>query len=59
MQKLLMIGVCVLGTLATPASSQEWPARTLTMINPFAAGGPNDVPAGCLPAAWVKSSGNR
>src|SRR6201989_3289048 len=27
------------------ASAQDWPARTITMINPFAAGGPNDVPA--------------
>jgi tripartite-type tricarboxylate transporter receptor subunit TctC len=27
-----------------PASAQDWPTRTLTMINPFAAGGPNDVP---------------
>lgn len=25
------------------ASAEEWPARTITMINPFAAGGPNDV----------------
>jgi tripartite-type tricarboxylate transporter receptor subunit TctC len=30
---------------AGDVSAQEWPARTLTMINPFAAGGPNDVPA--------------
>jgi tripartite-type tricarboxylate transporter receptor subunit TctC len=30
---------------ADDVSAQEWPARTLTMINPFAAGGPNDVPA--------------
>jgi tripartite-type tricarboxylate transporter receptor subunit TctC len=27
------------------ASAQEWPTHTLTMINPFAAGGPNDVSA--------------
>jgi tripartite-type tricarboxylate transporter receptor subunit TctC len=27
----------------TGASAEEWPARTITMINPFAAGGPNDV----------------
>jgi len=26
------------------ASAQDFPTRTLTMINPFAAGGPNDVP---------------
>jgi tripartite-type tricarboxylate transporter receptor subunit TctC len=27
----------------TGASAEEWPARTITMVNPFAAGGPNDV----------------
>jgi tripartite-type tricarboxylate transporter receptor subunit TctC len=30
-------------TLATGANAQDWPARPVTMINPFAAGGPNDV----------------
>jgi tripartite-type tricarboxylate transporter receptor subunit TctC len=30
-------------TLSTGASAEEWPTRPLTMINPFAAGGPNDV----------------
>jgi tripartite-type tricarboxylate transporter receptor subunit TctC len=30
-------------TLATAASAQQWPTRPITMINPFAAGGPNDV----------------
>jgi len=34
--------MCVLG--AGSVSAQDWPARTITMINPFAAGGPNDVP---------------
>jgi tripartite-type tricarboxylate transporter receptor subunit TctC len=29
----------------TPAHAQAWPTRTLTMVNPFAPGGPNDVPA--------------
>jgi tripartite-type tricarboxylate transporter receptor subunit TctC len=28
---------------ATGAGAQEWPTRPLTMFNPFAAGGPNDV----------------
>src|ERR1700712_3853151 len=28
---------------ATAVKAQEWPTRPLTMINPFAAGGPNDV----------------
>jgi tripartite-type tricarboxylate transporter receptor subunit TctC len=30
--------------IAGGASAQQWPTRTITMINPFAAGGPNDVP---------------
>jgi tripartite-type tricarboxylate transporter receptor subunit TctC len=35
----------VLSLLATPVAAQTWPDRPLTMVNPFAAGGPNDVPA--------------
>ena len=31
--------------LAPAARAGEWPSRPLTMINPFAAGGPNDVVA--------------
>jgi len=34
--------MCALG--AASASAEDWPTRSLTMINPFAAGGPNDVP---------------
>jgi tripartite-type tricarboxylate transporter receptor subunit TctC len=30
-------------TLTTAAKAEEWPVRPITMINPFAAGGPNDV----------------
>jgi tripartite-type tricarboxylate transporter receptor subunit TctC len=30
-------------TFATGAKTEEWPTHSLTMINPFAAGGPNDV----------------
>jgi len=39
-----LIAVAALG-LAPVADAAEWPSRPLTMINPFAAGGPNDVPA--------------
>jgi tripartite-type tricarboxylate transporter receptor subunit TctC len=46
MRKAVCAGLAALYvTLAGPASAQEWPMRTLTMINPFAPGGPNDVPA--------------
>ena len=31
--------------LAGAAQAEDWPTRPLTMINPFAAGGPNDVVA--------------
>lgn len=46
MRKAVLTGLVALYALvAGGAQAQEWPARTLTMINPFAAGGPNDVPA--------------
>jgi tripartite-type tricarboxylate transporter receptor subunit TctC len=32
-------------TAASGAGAEEWPTHPLTMINPFAAGGPNDVMA--------------
>jgi tripartite-type tricarboxylate transporter receptor subunit TctC len=38
-----LVALCVLG--ANPSRAQDWPMRALTMINPFAPGGPNDVPA--------------
>jgi tripartite-type tricarboxylate transporter receptor subunit TctC len=30
---------------AIPVKAEDWPTRPLTMVNPFAAGGPNDVMA--------------
>jgi tripartite-type tricarboxylate transporter receptor subunit TctC len=35
--------VVVAMALATPVQAEDWPTHPLTMINPFAAGGPNDV----------------
>ena len=32
-----------LATVATPAAAQQWPTGPVTMIIPFAAGGPTDV----------------
>jgi tripartite-type tricarboxylate transporter receptor subunit TctC len=29
--------------LTSAAKAEDWPTRTITMVNPFAAGGPNDV----------------
>ena len=40
-----LTALAVLASLAatTSVQAEEWPTRPLTMINPFAAGGPNDV----------------
>ena len=34
---------CVLSVVASPASAQQYPSRTVEMIVPFAAGGGTDV----------------
>jgi tripartite-type tricarboxylate transporter receptor subunit TctC len=43
------IGIAVLAaaylTVTSAAKAEDWPTRPVTMINPFAAGGPNDVVA--------------
>src|SRR3954464_6496637 len=44
MSRILATLLAVLSlAFATVAVAEEWPTRPLTMINPFAAGGPNDV----------------
>src|SRR5665647_3588485 len=37
------LAVVVSLAFVTGVKAEEWPTRPLTMINPFAAGGPNDV----------------
>jgi tripartite-type tricarboxylate transporter receptor subunit TctC len=37
-----LLALCFL-TVAATAHADEWPTHPITMINPFAAGGPNDV----------------
>jgi tripartite-type tricarboxylate transporter receptor subunit TctC len=41
----ILTALAVLASMAvtTSVKAEEWPTRPLTMINPFAAGGPNDV----------------
>lgn len=44
MRKIISAVVAVVSlAFVTGVNAQEWPTRPLTMINPFAAGGPNDV----------------
>ncbi len=52
------VAVSVLSAVAlsTPADAQQWPARSVRLIVPYPAGGPNDVLArmvgGKLSEAW-------
>ena len=39
----LTAALAVILMLAGPTTAQDWPARPLTMVVPFAAGGPVDV----------------
>jgi len=50
MIKVLALALAGLLTLATPAGAQDWPTRPLTMVVPFAAGGPVDTSARIMAA---------
>src|SRR4051812_2425724 len=58
MKKLLQATALALAaTLALGASAQGYPTRTITLIVPFAAGGPTDVVARTLAQAMTKALG--
>ena len=42
MKKCVMFALCNLLCCGVPTFAQEWPARAVTWIVPFAAGGPTD-----------------
>src|SRR5215475_3577753 len=48
MDKLAITAAVALAVLAPPAVAQEWPARPVTLVVPYAAGGPNDTIARVL-----------
>ena len=39
----IIVAFATLVIAITPASAQDWPTRPVTMVVPFAAGGPLDV----------------
>jgi tripartite-type tricarboxylate transporter receptor subunit TctC len=43
LRTLATIAIVSILALGTVAKAEDWPVRPITMINPFAAGGPNDV----------------
>jgi tripartite-type tricarboxylate transporter receptor subunit TctC len=52
----VLVSLCV---LASPAAAQEYPARQITMIVPFAAGGSSDVNARLITEEMSKHLGQR
>ncbi|WP_420965573.1 tripartite tricarboxylate transporter substrate binding protein BugD [Bradyrhizobium sp. B120] len=57
-----LAGACLsafaaLGAFAAPASAQTYPTRTITMIVPFAAGGPTDVISRIVTAHMAQTLG--
>jgi len=50
MHKLVIIAAVALAFLAQPAAAQDWPARPITLVVPYAAGGPIDNIARVLSA---------
>jgi tripartite-type tricarboxylate transporter receptor subunit TctC len=56
MLKKLLVG-CALGIAALSAAAQDYPSRAVTMLVPFAAGGPTDTVARVLAQAMTKSLG--
>jgi tripartite-type tricarboxylate transporter receptor subunit TctC len=40
-----LLATLVMLALAAPAFAQSWPGRALTLVVPFAPGGPSDVAA--------------
>jgi tripartite-type tricarboxylate transporter receptor subunit TctC len=45
MMRIIAAALAALAALALPAGAQDWPTRPVTMVVPFAAGGPIDVVA--------------
>lgn len=55
--RALLAGAALLALGPGPASAQGYPAKPITLVVPFAAGGPTDVVARMLGAAMTKSLG--
>ena len=51
MSKTIVAVVFVLAAITTPSAAQEWPAKTITLVVPFAAGGGIDASARLQAAA--------
>jgi tripartite-type tricarboxylate transporter receptor subunit TctC len=57
--KRLLLALAALGLMALPAASQNYPTRPITLIVPFAAGGPTDVIARIVGEHMSKTLGQQ
>jgi hypothetical protein len=55
----LAAGAAALPAVSRIARAETYPTRPVTMIVPFAAGGPTDVYARIVAGKWAASSGKR
>ena len=57
--KRLLLALAALGLLAAPVSAQNFPTRPITLIVPFAAGGPTDIIARIVGEHMSKTLGQQ
>ena len=54
---LATLSIAIAGVAPVPAQAQAWPSKTVTLVIPFAAGGPTDVMGRTLSVALTKALG--
>lgn len=60
MKAIVRMALCAIGLMiAQPATAQEFPSRVITMVVPFAAGGPGDVIARLIGGAMSQTLGQQ
>src|SRR6476620_1607040 len=59
MLKILIASIMALTAALAPAQAQTWPTRPITLIVPFAAGGPVDTIARILSASMSETLGQQ
>src|SRR6185436_16372019 len=57
--KLLMVICCAVLIAASPAAAQKYPDKLITIVVPFAAGGPTDTVARLIAVPMSKSLGQQ